>query len=135
VNFKSRRLGNRYLEVRLPVVPERNGRNAMRALLLSLVLGLGALGLVAATPSSASADPHHGNRGWHGYRGGRPSWHGGSYYRWRGGNYYYPRYGGYFTPPAVGGYYSPGYYGVYSYPGYYGYGGGNYAPGVLGFQP
>jgi hypothetical protein len=56
---------------------------------LSLVLGLGALGLMGVTPANAKADSpaELHTVGW---RGG-PEWRGGTHYRWRGGSHYYWR--------------------------------------------
>ena len=108
----------------------------MRSVMLSLILGLGALGLSLGAPTQVKADDyrgpaftsstvpvayHWGGRshwrgGYWGYRGFYPGW--GGYGRY-GGYGYYP-YGGY------GGFYSPRYYGGY-YPGGYGYGFGPYS--------
>ena len=71
----------------------------MRSLLLFILLGLAALGLVTETPSLAQARPWRG--GWYG------GWRRGFYpRRWWGGPYVYPRWG-------WGGYYP---YAAYSYP-------------------
>jgi hypothetical protein len=84
----------------------------MRSLLLSLVLGLGALGVSLGTPSQARAADHRD-----GARTTQVAWH-----RWGWG---YPGYRGFYR-----GYYP--YYGGYGfYPGYYGYYGGFY-PGYCG---
>lgn len=73
----------------------------MRKLALAFVAAV-ALGL-AAMPSAASAQSHHGGRGWHGggshggWHGGSGHWHGGwrygrgwGYRGWRGGGWSYP---------------------------------------------
>ena len=96
----------------------------MRALIVTIALMVGSLGLVASTPTNAAAQPR--GWGWYSYDYGRPyygrggtRWRGGSY--WRGRSYYRPRY--YYGPRYYGGYYygrpyyGPGSY--YSSPGYY----------------
>jgi hypothetical protein len=86
----------------------------MRAVVLSLVLGLATLGTLVATPSQATARDWHG-RNWQSYYAGPRYWYGGTHWRggshWRGASrYVYPGYG----------YYYPGFTSVYSYsPGYY----------------
>ena len=97
----------------------------MRALLLSLVLGLGSLGLTlgAPTPARAQVPVDNGTVQAVAWRGG---WHRG----WSGG-YYRPYWGGYYRgwygPRYYGGWYYPGYssyyYGAYPYASYY------YGPG------
>jgi hypothetical protein len=85
----------------------------MRLLLLFILLGLAALGLVTGTPSLAQARPWRG--GWYG------GWHRGFYPRlwWWGRPYAYPRWGwgAYYAYPA---YYYPYYYPypAYAYPSY-----------------
>ena len=85
----------------------------MRSLVLSLVLGLAALGTVGL-PAVADAHPYGGYGGYGGYgrswrggsrygwQGGGNYWRGGSHYRWQGGSRYYNpgyyNYGGYYTP-------------------------------------
>src|SRR5438105_7635300 len=69
----------------------------MRALFLSLVLGIASLGWIAVTPTQAEARHWRGYYGgypaYYGWRGGYRGWYGGSHYRyWRGGSYYYPAY-------------------------------------------
>jgi hypothetical protein len=119
---------------------ETEGRNAMRALILSLAIGLASLGLTALTPSPAQADHWHG--GWYGGYYPARYWHGGSHYRgwhgwshYRGGSYpayrwpgwshyrggYWPGYASYYWSP---GYYNPGYtfsygYSPFAYSSYY----------------
>jgi hypothetical protein len=117
----------------------------MRALVLSLVLGVATLGFMALTPSQAPAQEWHGNHdtyavrwggwrgGWGGWRGGWGGLRGGTYWRggWGGWGGYYPSYGyGYY--PYYGSYYYPGYSSYYSYPGYssYYYSPYYYSPGV-----
>jgi hypothetical protein len=112
----------------------------MRSLLLSVVLGVGAIGLFVATPAQARAD------GWHEHGYGYGRGYGGGYYNrgyyhrdfddrrfynrgYYGGypyggygvrNFYYPRvYGGVYAPLGIGG------YGLAPYPNYY------YAPGFI----
>ena len=80
----------------------------MRSLLLSVVLGVGAIGLFAAMPAQARAD------GWHGRGYGYGRGYGGGYYN-RG---YYNR--GFDDR----GFYNRGYYGGYPYGGFGGYGRG-----------
>jgi hypothetical protein len=100
----------------------------MRALLLSLALGLGSLGLTFGAPTQAQAQVPVNNGtvqtvAWHGWHGG---WHRGWY-----GGYYRPYWGGYYRS-----WYGPRYYGGWYYPGYssYYYGaypsGGFYSPWV-----
>ena len=111
----------------------------MRSAILSLVLGLGTLGLTLATPTQVKAEgPHgsaftansdtqlvrwHGGWGWGGYRSYYPGWGGyrGYYpyggWGWGGRSYYYPSYYGGYSPwgygygrPYSSYYYSPGFY-------------------------
>jgi len=102
----------------------------MRSVMLSLILGLGTMGLSLAAPTAAKADDSRGAavtsdtvpvayhwRG--GYWGNRGFYRGYGGYGLYGGYGYYP-YGGY------GGFYSPRYYGGY-YPRGYGYGFGPYS--------
>jgi hypothetical protein len=97
----------------------------MRALIVTIALMVGSLGLVASTPTTAAAQPR--GWGWYSYDYGRPyygrggtRWRGGSY--WRGRSYYRPRYN-YYGPRYYGGYYYGrpyyGYGSYYSSPGYY----------------
>ncbi len=94
----------------------------MRALIVTVALMVGSLGLVASTPTKADAQPR--GWGWYSYDYGRPSsWRGGTRWRgrsWRGRSYYrYPR-SYYYGPRYYGGYYSSPYYASYYYsPGYY----------------
>jgi hypothetical protein len=93
----------------------------MRALIVTIALMVGSLGLVASTPTKADAQP----RGWGWYSndyGRQNYWRGGSRWRgqsWRGRSYYQPRY--YYNGPRYYGgyYYSSPYYGSYYGPGYY----------------
>lgn len=103
----------------------------MRALCLSLVLGLASLGWMTIAPAQARADSDHGlnkadnvqvqwrDRGWRDrgwvdrrYDGGvrRPGW-------WGNTNYYYPGYASYYYPYSAYTYY-PGYSSYYYTPGY-----------------
>jgi len=104
----------------------------MRALFLTIVLGIASLGWIALTPSHAEA--RYGRGGWYrGYPAYYGGWRGGSHWRgWYGGSPYYypayryrwyPRYYGYSYPLYGSYYYSPGFVPYYS-PGdsyYYGY--------------
>jgi hypothetical protein len=99
----------------------------MRSLVLSLVLGLGALGLTLATPTHVRADEFRGPAFMRGYAPVAYYWRGGTH--WRGRSHYvYPRYGYGFNR----GYYPYGGYGAYGLSGGYGgyyprfYGGGGY---------
>ena len=90
----------------------------MRSLLLSLILGLGTLGLSLGTPTQARAADHPNvaaandttQVAWHrwgwGYPGYRGFYRGYHPYGWYGG--YYPRYYGGFYPGYYGGW---GFYG------------------------
>jgi hypothetical protein len=79
----------------------------MRSLVLSLILGLAALGTLGAAPAAnahewvGSATPVR----WHG--SSHYQWRGGTHYRWNGGTHYYYRGGTHYYNP---GYYSPSYY-------------------------
>jgi len=120
----------------------------MRSAILSLVLGLGALGLTLAAPTQVKAEDHQGPAytansdtqlvhwrggwgygrsyypGWGGYYGGYGGW--GGYGRAYGGFGYYP-YGGY---GGYSSYYYPRYYGGYGY-GYSPYSSFYYRPGFF----
>jgi hypothetical protein len=111
--------------------PSWNRRSyTMRSLLLSLVLGLGTLGLSLGTPTKARAADHPnvvaakdttqvawhrwgwGYPGYGGfYRGYSPGFYGGYYPRYYGGWYggYYPRYYGGWYGGGWGGYWGPRY--------------------------
>lgn len=110
----------------------------MRSLVLTMALGLGALGLTLATPASVRADPGKGTASVTRYTD-----NGYTPVQWRRGRLFYPGYGyygGYY--PYYGGYggfyggyrsfYRPRYYGGW---GGWGYGyrpyyyGGFYSPG------
>jgi hypothetical protein len=88
----------------------------MRSLILSLVLGAAALGIVAATPSQAEAQRW---RRWYG--GYYPSYSYGYYYTAPGYSYY---------PYSYGSYPSYSYYPRYSYSYYYTPGSSYYYPGM-----
>lgn len=111
----------------------------MRSLLLTLVVGLGALGLSLAAPTQARANDFRGPaiysgttpvaqfwRGRSHWRGFYPGWGGyyGGYYPYGSGFYrgyrsYYPGYyGGYYPWGGYGGYYAP-YGGFYGRRGFY----------------
>src|SRR2546422_68323 len=83
----------------------------MRSFLLSLVLGVSALGLLGATPSEAQAQRW---RRFYGYSPGTAYYPGYSYYAPAYSSYYYPGYSAYSYgyPTYYGGYstyYAPGY--------------------------
>ena len=86
----------------------------MRALLLSLVFGLGSLGLALGAPTQARAqapvdDGTVQTVAWHGWHGGwHRGWYGGGWHR----GYYRPYWGGYYRP------YWGGYYRTWGYPAY-----------------
>jgi hypothetical protein len=105
----------------------------MRALLLSLVVGLGSLGLTLGTPTQTRAavppvvyTSSFQPVAWHGWHRG---WYGRGYYRpfYRGyyGRGYYGGYRGYYRP------YWGGYYGGWGYPGYSSYYYGGYPYGGI----
>lgn len=106
----------------------------MRSMILSLAMGLGILGLFAATPTAAHADGWHGREGYYGY--GRRDWddrrfYNGGFYNggfYNRGYYGYP-YGGYglYGGYGVRNFYTPGLYGGGFYPGNFGYGFGGYS--------
>jgi hypothetical protein len=110
----------------------------MRAIVISLVLGLSALGTLFS-PSKAQAQPVPG---FYAGRGPAPYWRGGSHYRWRGGSHYRHIRPGYFGPvvgprpllgPAISAYapvnpYPPVYPSLGAYGGY-----GTYPGGVGGY--
>ncbi len=110
----------------------------MRSLVLSVVLGLGALGLSLAAPTQVRADQYRGPAYTSTTVPVARFWRGGSHF-WRG-RYFYPGWGGYYRgfypyggfggyrsfyyTPYYGGYspwgYSPYYnYGYYHSPGYF----------------
>jgi hypothetical protein len=102
----------------------------MRALLLSLVVGLSSLGLTLGTPTQSRAavppvaytssfEPVAWHGGWHG--GWHRGWYGGGWHR----GYYRPYWGGYHRP-YWGGYYRTWGYPVYNYYGAYPYYGSYY---------
>ena len=84
----------------------------MRSFVLTIVLGVSALGAIALTPGEADAQ----------FRWRRGYYPGYAYPRY---GYGYPNYGAYYG----GGYAVPSYYGGYSYPSYGSYYGGN--PGYV----
>jgi hypothetical protein len=115
----------------------------MRSMILSLILGLGAIGLSLGAPTQVKADDYRGPaftsstvpvayhwRGRSHYRGFYPGY-GGYYGRYRG---FYPGYGGYglyrgygyYPYGGYGGFYGRRFYGGY-YPWGYGYGYGPYS--------
>jgi len=121
----------------------------MRALFLSLVLGVATLGLIGANPSSARAEGipgiygstipvshYRGGSHYRYYRGGSHYYRGGSHYYYPGASHYY--YGNaYYAPPANYFYYQrgsyfPGSY-IYNGPGYGGYPG--YGPAYVPYGP
>jgi hypothetical protein len=98
----------------------------MRSAILSLVMGLGALGLGLATPTQVRADDNRGPAYTSNADTQLVRWHGG----WGWGRSYYPGWGGYYR-----GYYPyGGWYGgsrSYYYPRYY----GGYYPWGYGVRP
>jgi hypothetical protein len=98
----------------------------MKALLLSLTLGVASLGLLAVAPSQAEAQrfwrrpmPYYGS---YYYSPGYSYWYTNPSYSYSWGpSYYTPGYMGYYGYyPGPATYYSPGYRSYYA-PGYYGY--------------
>jgi len=100
----------------------------MRSAILSLVLGLGTLGLTLATPTQVKAQDHHGSAFTANSDTQLVRWHGG----WGYGRSYYPGWGGHGRYGYYGGYPYGGWYGgsrSYYYPRYY----GGYSPWGYGY--
>lgn len=101
----------------------------MRSIMLSLILGLGAIGLSLGSPTQVKADDYRG-----------PAFTSGTVpvaYHWRGRSHY--RYGAFYPGWGYGGYGGYGRYGGYGYYGGYspwGYGGyGGYRGLYRGYRP